>query len=161
MRLTLRSKVDLIWTRAIRPVTTSAQGKAPWGRGFGPVIAQSVQFSKTAKKTEHRFMPFFFFVERRHCSYKNHEIKTRGHRTGFGGRAEESAHKLHFLRFLREEWGEFQNGIYVEGERRLFFGPFVCLFVFFFVKHFHFLTDLKYTSRLTAGSLSAFTSKIQ
>ena len=40
---TLRSKVELNWTRAIRPV-----------------IAQSVQFSKTAKKTEHRFVPIFF-----------------------------------------------------------------------------------------------------
>ena len=85
---------------------------------------------------------FFFFIERRHCSYKNHEIKTRGHRTGFGGRAEESARKLHFLRFLREEWGEFQNGSYVEGGRRLFFGPFVCLF-FFFSKTFSFFDRLK------------------
>ena len=40
---TLRSKVELNWTRAIRPV-----------------IAQSVQFSKIAKKTEHRFVPIFF-----------------------------------------------------------------------------------------------------
>ena len=39
----LRSKVELNWTRAIRPV-----------------IAQSVQFSKIAKKTEHRFVPIFF-----------------------------------------------------------------------------------------------------
>ena len=35
-------------------------------------------------------------------------------------------------------------------------------FFFFFVKpHFHFWTDLKYTVRLIAGSLSAFISKIQ
>ena len=40
---TLRSKVELTWTRAIRHV-----------------IAQSVQFSKIAKKTEHRFVPIFF-----------------------------------------------------------------------------------------------------
>ena len=40
---TLRSKVELNWTRAIRPV-----------------IAQSVQFSKIAKKTEDRFVPIFF-----------------------------------------------------------------------------------------------------
>ena len=40
---TLRSKVKLNWTRAIRPV-----------------IAQSVQFSKTAVKTEHRFVQFLF-----------------------------------------------------------------------------------------------------
>ena len=61
--------------------------------------------------------------------------------TGFVGRAEESAHKLHFLRFLREEWGEFENGIYVEGGRRLFFVPFVCLF--FFGKTFSFFDRLK------------------
>ena len=39
----LRSKVELNWTRAIRPV-----------------IAQSVQFSKISKKTDVRFVPFFF-----------------------------------------------------------------------------------------------------
>ena len=27
---------------------------------------------------------------------------------------------MNFLRFLREDWGEFQNGIYVEGARRDF-----------------------------------------
>ena len=40
---TLRSKVELNWTPAFRPV-----------------MAQSVQFSKIAKKTEHRFVPIFF-----------------------------------------------------------------------------------------------------
>ena len=40
---TLRSKVELNWTRAIRPV-----------------IAQTVQFSKIAKKPQHRFAPIFF-----------------------------------------------------------------------------------------------------
>ena len=39
---TLRSKVELNWAHAIRPV-----------------IAQSVQCSKIAKKTEHRFVPIF------------------------------------------------------------------------------------------------------
>ena len=39
----LRSKVELNWTSAIRPV-----------------IAQSVQFSNISKKTGHRFVPFFF-----------------------------------------------------------------------------------------------------
>ena len=39
---TLRSKVELNWTRAIRSV-----------------IAQSVQFSKISKKTDLRFVPFF------------------------------------------------------------------------------------------------------
>ena len=36
----------------------------------------------------------------------------------FCGRAAESAHQMHFLRFLREDWGEFQNGTYVKGERK-------------------------------------------
>ena len=37
-----------------------------------------------------------------------------------------------------------------------------CFLLFFFPKtYFHFLTDLKYTGRLIAGSLSAFISKIQ
>ena len=49
---TLRAKVELNWTRAIRPV-----------------IAQSVQFSKIAKKTKHRFVPIFFLIERNHCPY--------------------------------------------------------------------------------------------
>ena len=40
---TLCSKVELNWTRAIRPV-----------------IAQTVQFSKIAKKPQHRFAPIFF-----------------------------------------------------------------------------------------------------
>ena len=44
---TLRSKVELNWTRAIRSV-----------------IAQSVQFSKI-EKTEHRFVPIFFLIERK------------------------------------------------------------------------------------------------
>ena len=43
----LCSKVELNWTRAIRPV-----------------IAQPVQFSKIAKKTEHRFVPIFFSPKR-------------------------------------------------------------------------------------------------
>ena len=51
------------------------------------------------------------------------------------------------------------NGVSFSFFLLFFFGPFV--FVFFFVKHFHFLTDLKYTGRLIANSLSAFISKIQ
>ena len=57
-------------------------------------------------------------------------IKSGGHRARFNvtmlkntagakrrdffvcGRAAESAHQMHFLRLLREDWGEFQNGIY-------------------------------------------------
>ena len=44
--------------------------------------------------------------------------KNKGHRACFCGRAADSAHHLHFLRILREDWGEFQNGIYVEGGRK-------------------------------------------
>ena len=36
----------------------------------------------------------------------------------FCGRAADSAQHMHFLRLLREDWGVFQNGVYVEGERR-------------------------------------------
>ena len=46
--LTSRSKVDLIWTRAIRPV-----------------IAQSIQFSKISKKLNIDLCQFFFFFS--HC----------------------------------------------------------------------------------------------
>ena len=49
---TLRSKVDLILTRAI-----------------GPIIAQSAQFSKIVKKLNIDFCQFFFLIERKHCSY--------------------------------------------------------------------------------------------
>ena len=35
----------------------------------------------------------------------------------FCGRAAESAHHMHFLRYLREDWGEIQNGMYVKGEK--------------------------------------------
>ena len=48
---TLRSKVDLIWTRAIRIV-----------------IAQSVQFSEIAKKLN-ICSCHIFLIERKHCSY--------------------------------------------------------------------------------------------
>ena len=36
-----------------------------------------------------------------------------GHHTRFCGRAAESAHQMHFPWFLREDWGEFQNRVYV------------------------------------------------
>ena len=48
---TLRYKVELNWTRAIRPV-----------------IAQSVQFSKIAKKLNID-LGQFFLIERKHCPY--------------------------------------------------------------------------------------------
>ena len=47
----LRSKVDLIWTRCIRPVK-----------------AQSVQFSKIANKLN-MDLCLFFIIERKDCSY--------------------------------------------------------------------------------------------
>ena len=40
------------------------------------------------------------------------------------------------------------------------FGPFILFCFVLFLTFFHFLTDLKYTGRLIAGSLSAFSSKI-
>ena len=40
--------------------------------------------------------------------------KTKGHRACVCGKAADSAHHLHFLRFLREDWGEFQSGMYVK-----------------------------------------------
>ena len=49
--LTLRSKVNLNWTRASRPVT-----------------AQSIRFCRIAKKTEQRFKSFFP-IEEKNCSY--------------------------------------------------------------------------------------------
>ena len=50
------------------------------------------------------------------------------------------------------------------GHKKLFFTVFFfgSFFLFFFLTHiFIFLTDLKYTSRLIASSLSAFISKNQ
>ena len=44
--------------------------------------------------------------------------KRGGHGSRFCGRAAESARQMHFLRFLREDWGEFQNTMYVKGERK-------------------------------------------
>ena len=41
-----------------------------------------------------------------------------GHRTRFCGRAAKSAHQMHFLPFLREDWGEFQDRMYVKGGRK-------------------------------------------
>ena len=46
------------------------------------------------------------------------EIKNGGHSICFCGRAAESAHQMHFLRFLREDWGEFQSRMYVKGGRK-------------------------------------------
>ena len=49
---TLRSNVELNWTRAIRHV-----------------IAQSLQFNKIAEKLNIDLCQFFFFTERKHCPY--------------------------------------------------------------------------------------------
>ena len=38
---------------------------------------------------------------------KINKKKNGGHRTRFCGRATESAHQMHFLCLLREDWGEF------------------------------------------------------
>jgi len=45
-------------------------------------------------------------------------IKNGGQRTRFYGRAAESVHQTHFLRFLREDWDRFQNDMYVEGRKK-------------------------------------------
>ena len=74
---TLRSKVELNWTRAFRPV-----------------MVQSVQFSKIAKKLNIDLCQFF------------------------SHRKEALSLQTHFLRFLREDWGEFQNRMYVKGGRK-------------------------------------------
>ena len=47
--------------------------------------------------------------ERKHCPYQNHEKQNRGHSARFCRGAAESAHQTHFLRCLREDWGEIQN----------------------------------------------------
>ena len=96
----LRSKVELNWTRAIRPV-----------------IAQSVQFSKIAKKLNIDLCQFFSHWKEALFLLKSWK-KNGGHRTRFCGRAADSAHHMHFLRLLREDWGVFQNGVYVEAGKR-------------------------------------------
>ena len=43
---------------------------------------------------------------------------SRGHRTRFCGSSAESAHQMHFLRFLREDWDEFHNRMYVKAKKK-------------------------------------------
>ena len=43
--------------------------------------------------------------------------KNKGHCACFCGSAADSAHHLHFLSVLIEDWGEFQSGMYVGGGR--------------------------------------------
>ena len=68
---TLRSKVELNWTRATRHVK-----------------AQSVQFSKIAKKLNIDLCQFF--------SHRKEALSSYRTRTRFCGRAAESAHQMHF-----------------------------------------------------------------
>ena len=43
---------------------------------------------------------------------------SRDHRTRFWDSSAESAHQMHFVRFLREDWDEFQNRMYVKAGRK-------------------------------------------
>ena len=76
---TLRSKVDLIWTLAVRPV-----------------MAQSVHFNKIAKKQNIDLCQFFFSLKGSTVLTKI-ETKSGGQPIRFCGRAAESAHQMHFL----------------------------------------------------------------
>ena len=95
---TLRSKIDLIWTRT-----------------FQLVIAQSVQFSKIAKKLNIDLCQFFSHWKEALFLLKSWN-KNGGHRTRFCGRAAESAHHMHFLWLLREDWHKFQTACMWKGE---------------------------------------------
>ena len=95
---TLRSKVELNWTRAIRHV-----------------IAQSVQFSKIAKKLNIDLCNFFL-TKRKHCPYQNHEIKNGGHRTRFCRSAAESSHHTHFSDFWESTGARFKMACVWKGK---------------------------------------------
>ena len=88
------------------------------------VIAQSVQFSKTAKKLNIDLCQFFSH-RKEALSLLKSWLKNGGHRTRFCGRAAESAHQKHFLRFLREDWGEFRNRMYVKRGKKELKNPFL------------------------------------
>ena len=47
----------------------------------------------------------------------------------FAAELRDSAHHMHFLRFLSEDWGVFQNGVYVEGGRRQWIIRFFRIFI--------------------------------
>ena len=76
---TLRSKVDLIWTLAVRPA-----------------IAQSVHFNKISKQQNIDLCQFFSHWKEAQFLLKSWN-KRGGQRTRFCGRAAESAHQMHFL----------------------------------------------------------------
>ena len=83
---TLRSKVELNWTRAIRPV-----------------IAQSAQFDKIAKKLNIDFCQIFSHRKEALSLLKSLNKKNGSNSTRFCGRAAESAHQINFLRLSRED----------------------------------------------------------
>ena len=84
---------------------------------FDLLLAQSVQFSKIAKNSNIDFCQLFSHWKEALSLSKSWNMKW-GHRARFCSRAAESAHQLYFLQFLREDWDEFQNGIYAEGGRK-------------------------------------------
>ena len=81
------------------------------------LLAQSVQFSKIAKNSNIDFCQLFSHWKEA-LSLSRSWNKKWGHRARFCSRAAESAHQLYFLQFLREDWDEFQNGIYAKGGRK-------------------------------------------
>ena len=97
---TLHSEVDLIWTRAIRSV-----------------IVQSAQFSKIAKQLNVDLCQSFSHWKEALFLLKSWNKKWASPYS-FCGRAAESAHQMHFLHFFREDWSDFQSGMYVEGGRK-------------------------------------------
>ena len=84
---TLRYKVELNWTRTIRPV-----------------IAQSVQFSEIAKKLNIDLCQFFSHRKEALFLLKSGNKKWVS-ACSFSGRAAETMHQMHFLRFMRERTG--------------------------------------------------------
>ena len=98
---TLRSKVDLILTRAI-----------------GPIIAQSVQFSKIVKKLNIDSCQFFSHWKEALFLLKLWSKKW-GSPYSFLRQSCRKCAPNAFSPILWEDWGEFQNGMYVEGARKL------------------------------------------
>ena len=92
----LRSKVDLIWVRTIRPFK-----------------AQSVQFSKIAKKLNIDLWQFVSHWKEAPFLLKSWN-KNGGHRTRFVVELQKVRTKCIYSDFW-EGWGEFQNVMYVEG----------------------------------------------
>ena len=95
---TLRSKVDLIWILAVRPV-----------------MAQSVHFNKIAKKQNIDFMPIFF-------SLKGSTVLAKIMKQKVGVSLFVFVIELQKVRTkcisLRWDWREFQNSMYVNWGRK-------------------------------------------